>query len=379
MANDFSLVMPKILARGLMALRTNSVMARLVNTSYSAEAAAFGAVINVPLPASATGYDVSPTVTLVANQDYTPTVAQVTLDFWKASRFHMTDKEVKETGYEYATMQESAALEWLAKTVDQYIMGKHVGFYGAAGAAGTVPFNGSLTAAASARRLLNKQLAPVEGRFAVIDPDAETNLLLNTNILQADQSGSDDAIVKGSIGRKLGFDWSMDQNVTSYTPGTGWVTGWALSTVGGAVGDTTLNILNATASGTIKIGDIFTVAGRAQQHVVTANATASATVARLISFYPALLTAAATADAITVIGTAYVAHLAFHPNAIVWASRPLGDVEVPGNLVQSMSDPQTGITLRLEISRQNKQTSFEYDILGGANVVRREFGVKILG
>jgi hypothetical protein len=37
------------------------------------------------------------------------------------------------------------------------------------------------------------------------------------------------------------------------------------------------------------------------------------------------------------------------------------------------------LALRLETSRQYKQTTFSYDILGGANVVRRELGAKIIG
>ena len=42
-------------------------------------------------------------------------------------------------------------------------------------------------------------------------------------------------------------------------------------------------------------------------------------------------------------------------------------------------DPVSGVALRLEVSRQFKQTTFSYDVLGGAAVIRRELGVKILG
>jgi hypothetical protein len=377
-ANTLTEVIPKLLAQGLVALRQNAVMPRLVNKSYSALAAQKGSVINVPIPSAIAARDVSPSVTLITNTDSTPTVAQVTLDFWKAASFHLSDSDMAKSDAGVIPMQASEAIKSLANAVDAYILSKHVGFYGAAGTAGTTPFNASLTVAGNARKLLNRQLAPMDNRYAVLDPDAETNLLLNTNILQADQSGDQAGIVEGSIGRKLGFDWFMDQNITTFTPGTGWVTGWALSTTSGAVGDTTLNILNATASGTILIGDIFTVAGGTQQYVITANATASATVARLISFYPALVSAAAS-GAITVIGTAYTVNLGFHRDAIAWASRPLGDIPAAGNLFSSAVDPVSGIALRLEVSRQNKQTTFEYDILGGANVVRREYGVKILG
>lgn len=387
MANTISALVPTMLAQGLLALRENSVMTRLVNRSYDTLAAAKGQVITVPLPSAVTIYDVSPTVTLLANNDSAPTSASITLDFWKASKFHMTDKEMAEAAEGFIPMQGSEALKKLGNAVDSYIIGKHVGFYGAVGTAGTTPFNASLTAAMNARKLLNKQLAPLDNRFAVIDPDAEANLLLNTNILQVDQSGDPAAIVKGEIGEKLGFRWNMDQNITvagSFTPGTGWVTGRTVATAGAVAGEFTIAIQdkNATiAAGTIKQGDIFTLGGSAQQYVVTvaSSAAASVSTAQVLTIYPAIASAHASAVALTVIGSTYVANLAFHRDAMAWASRPLSDTVIPGNLVASATDPVTGIALRLEVSRQNKQTTWEYDILGGANVVRRELGVKILG
>ena len=63
--------------------------------------------------------------------------------------------------------------------------------------------------------------------------------------------------------------------------------------------------------------------------------------------------------------------------AVDW--RPRQDVQGLGNAVLSANVPVSGIALRLEVSRQYKQTTFSYDILGGAAVIRRDLGVKILG
>jgi hypothetical protein len=112
---------------------------------------------------------------------------------------------------------------------------------------------------------------------------------------------------------------------------------------------------------------------------VTAAATASATVAVAISFTPALATVVATGAAITVVGTDYVPNIVFHRDAFAWASRPLADIQGLGNLIQSAVDPVSGVALRLEVSRQYKQTTYSYDVLGGANVIRRELGTKIFG
>jgi len=381
MANTIDNVVPKLLAQGLMALRENVMMPRLVNNSYTTEAAQLGNVINIPIPSALAATNVIPSPTPASNQDFSPIVALVTLDFWKESTFQLSDSDMLSVQEGTIPMQASEAVKSLANAVDDYILSKHVGIFGLAGVPGTAPFNASLNMAVSARQLLAEQLAPISDRRFVIDPTADANLLLNSNILQFDQRGDQGGIIRGTIGTKLGFDWFMDQNITTFTPGTGWVTGYSASTVAGVAADVTLNITNTTASGTVLVGDIFTINGATQQYAVTAAATASATVPFAISFNPALASAVATGAALTVIATAYTVNLAFHRDAFAWASRPLADASIPGLGVsfQSVSDPVSGITLRLEVSRQYKQTTFSYDILGGANLIRPELAVILAG
>ncbi|MFT6557716.1 MAG: hypothetical protein ACJAYR_001580, partial [Sneathiella sp.] len=59
MSNDVSAVMPKILARGLMSLREQAIMPRLVNGNYSSYAAEKGDTIDVPIPADLTAENVT--------------------------------------------------------------------------------------------------------------------------------------------------------------------------------------------------------------------------------------------------------------------------------------------------------------------------------
>lgn len=379
MANTITNVLPTMLANGVLALRQNAIMPRTVNRDYESIAAQRGNVVNVPIPSAITARAVTPSVTMNSNVDSAPTVALVTLDHWYEAPFQMSDSDAISVAAGFVPMQASEAIKALGNDADLFLWGRHIGFFGAVGTAGTTPFASGVTNASSARTLLNRQLAPQDFRTALLDPSAEGNLLMASPILQADQRGDQGGVINGAIGHKLGFDWYMDQNITTYTPGTGWVTGFALSTVGAAVGDTTLNVINATASGTIKAGDIFTVGGGTQQYVIKTATTVSATVQVAVSFYPALVSAAATGVALTVIATAYVANLAYHRDAFAWASRPLGTGFAGGNVFQAPNDPVSGIALRLELSRQYKQETLSYDYLAGANFVRRELGVKILG
>ena len=381
MANTVTNVLPKLLAQGVLALRENAVMPRLVNRDYEGLAAQKGAVINIPIPSSIASRDVSPSITMNSNVDFNPTVAVVTLDFWKEAPFHLSDKDMAECDAGVMPMQASEAIKSLANAIDQYLLARTTGFFGYAGTAGTTPFNGSLTAAASARMILNRNAAPMSDRRAAIDPLAEQNFGINANIIQADQRGDAEGLVNGVIGKKLGIDWYMDQNVQSYTAGTGWASGFIASTVAGAVGDSTLNVINATASGQVKIGDLFRFTADTNHHtyVVTVTTTVSATVQSVITFYPPLKTAVATGATLIVVSGTYTRNVAFHRDAFAWASRPLADVQGAGNTFASAVDPVSGIALRLEVSRQYKQTTFSYDVLGGGNWIRRELGCVILG
>lgn len=388
MSNTITNVLPKILAQGLMALRQNAVMARLVkNPTYDNAAQQRGNVINIPIPSAIAARDVTAAVSYAANVDCSPTVATVTLDQWKEAPFQLSDNDAVSVMDGYVPMQASEAIKSLGNSIDQYLIGKHTGIYGNAGTAGTTPFNASLTAAANAAKILNLQLANPDDRVAVIDPAAQANLVINTAVLNPfgpDQIATQ-GLLYGTIGQKLGFQWYMDQNITQYTPGTGWASGFIASTVAGLVGQTTLNVINATASGQVKVGDIFTVVGDTSlggsptQYVVTVTTTVSATVQSVITFQPPLAATVATGATLVVVSVVYTANLAFHPLAYGWASRPLSGLFQAGNVFQAPVDPVSGIALRVEASRQYKQETISYDILHGGSLIRPALASKIFG
>ena len=142
MSNTLDNIMPKILARGLLALREQAVMPRLVNGDYSAEARQKGDTIDVPIPTSQTVTDVTPANTPPAPSDNTPKKVQVVLDQWKKTNFHLSDKDLVEVdrNAHFLPMQVSEAVRALANTVNENLLANYTKVYGYTGTAGTTPF-----------------------------------------------------------------------------------------------------------------------------------------------------------------------------------------------------------------------------------------------
>ena len=379
MSNTITEVTPKLLAQGLLALRERAVMARLVNRDFGTAAAQRGNTIDIPIASAITTRNVTPAVTQAANQDQTQTSVSISLDQWKEASFQMSDNDQLSVMDGVIPMTAMEAIKSLANTVDSYILGKYTGVYGAVGTAGTTPFATTIGVAGDARKLLFDQLAPVEDRRYVLDTGAENNALQLSNIIEAQKRGGDEGIIQGRIGHILGADWYMDQNVPTHTPGVAWATGWTISTGSATAGDSTLNVINATATSTVLVGDIFTIAGDSQTYAITAAlASVSATAVTTFLITPSLVTSYATDAALTVIGN-HVVNLAFHRDALAFASRPLMSVDAMGNIIQQATDPVSGLSLRLEVSRQYKQTTWAYDILYGGALIRAPLAVRLMG
>lgn len=397
MTNTLTNIMPKILARGLMSLREKVMMPRLVNLDYNVEAAQKGDVINVPIPAPQTASSVTPSNTPPAPASVSPGNVQIEMDSWEHSDFHLNDKELTRIDRDrhFVPMQMEEAIRALANSVNLSIHGQYKGVYGYVGTAGATPFQDAsgtnpeynTNAARLARKILNKQLAYKSNRSVVMDHDAEANALGLAAFRDASQSGKDTPVIEGELGRFFGMNWFTDDHVlthtsTTFTAGACTVNGanavGAGSTDNGKTG--TVSIAKATNATPLVEGDILTFAGDTQTYtVVTAVTLAVGNTTVTIS--PALKVAKTGGEVVTKAAT-HVVNLAFNKYAFAFVSRPLvstsADLEL-GNRILSLADPLSGIVLRLEVSRQYKQTVWDFDILWGTKLVRPELACRIAG
>lgn len=371
--NTITYVLPKLLAQGLLALRQQAIMPRLVNRGYETLAGQKGSTISIPIPSAIAVNEVAPNYVAPDTAAVVPTEVQIALDQWWEAPFFLTDKDQVSVMEGTIPMQASEAIKALANKIDNLIFANYTGVYGWGGTAGTTPFATDLSAFVTARKALNNQLAPLDARNAVIDADAEANALLLRAFQDASFRGDTAGIINGQIGTKLGATWVVDQNIPYHT--TGAASGYTINGAHATVGVTALTITGG-ALGAWVVGDIFTIAGDTQTYVVTGS-TGGAT-ATALAIQPGLKIALIGSEAITKKASHRV-NLLFHRDAFAFASRPLADASVGLGTFQSAVDPVSGLVLRLELSREHKRTRFSYDILCGSKLVRAALAARIAG
>lgn len=389
MPNTLTALIDKLLAQGLMALRANTILPTLINHDYDAMAGEKGSTVEVSIPAPIAVQDVTPGATPPATADIAPSTVILPMDKWKEAPFYLTDKEVMEAQAGVIPMHASEAIKSLINQVEADIFANYKEVYGFAGTPGTTPFASDASAwsgPSGARTVLNRQLAPMGDRRVLLGPDAEANAISLPAFQNMQYRGDDKGIIEGQIGRKLGADWYMDQNIpthtsTALTAGAATVNGAhainAGSTDNGRTG--TVSIAKATNASPLVKGDILTFAGDTQTYTVMADVTL-AVGNTTVTISPALKVAKAGAEAVTLKAT-HIVNLAFHRGAFAFANRPLAagvDANL-GSIISSMSDSISKLSLRLEVRREHKRTRYSYDMLYGSKLIRPELAARIAG
>lgn len=387
-SNSLANIQRTILVAGLMVLRQRAVMPRLVHTDYrvGGNSSEKGDVVNIPVPPTLGTSAVAPSNVLPAATAQTPTRVQITVDNWrKSDAFKLEDRDVSQLinpNEHFIPQNVDASVTALAEYINSVILADYTEFYGYVGTAGTTPFQGtSAIDASNARATLNKQKSPMDQRRMVIDPDAGAYAVINPQLSDFDKINTAETRITGELGERLGFGWYEDQQIPTHTVGTiaGTATRGALiNNAAVTIGDETIDLDHTSLTGTIVVGDVFTVAGDSQTYVATATATAAANAISALAFAPPAKVAWAD-NALLTVKDSHVVNLAFQRNAMAFVSVPLTKDPLSKRTTQAVTDPVTGITLRLEHIDQYKQSYWEFDVLFGTKVIRKELGARVAG
>jgi len=365
---------------GLATLRERLALVHIANRNSESEitAAKRFATVNISVPAAITTRAVTPDVVPPAVTAVTPTSVPLQLTEWREAPFAMDDKGLSQVDRGILPMQAAEAAKGLANYIEDFLWAKlALKIYGYAGTALVTPFATDLSAYLDARAIANRQLMDMDPRFVILDTNAEANALGLRAFQDASFGGGDGVIINGQIGRKLGALWLMSQRVPTHVGGT-YTTGTTVTGVN-AIGATVI-ALSGGATGTLIAGDIIGIGAYTYNVVSSVGGSTPSSV----TITPGLF--AATAGAEAIVGrnsgnNSFVQNILIQRDCLAFAMAPLLDTEqVPGATLQAIAiDEVSGLALRLEVSRQYKQTQWAYDALFGASVVRDNAAVWIAG
>jgi hypothetical protein len=352
-------------------LRANSVMPRLVNRDFDTLGAQPGSSIDVPIPPSITTSAVTANYIPPSTSDITLSTVNVPLSSWNEAPFYMTDKDLLEVENDKLPGVVDAALASIIETIDSDILEAAQNGHGLADDQGGSVFN-AIADVTTPQKLLNKNKVARGNRYCVFQEDAEANLLALEQFTSGDYvTGFPFESGDTSLTPKMGMAWVMDQNVQTHTTGTD--DGAYVTTDVAAIGDKTVDV--GTGTGTILAGDTVTIGS--YNYGVASGVSGAGT----ITLNQGLLEAVGSGDTVVTVdrgGNSNIGNVAFHRDSVVFVSRPF-QASNAAIASQTISDPISGLSLRLEVTREHKRDRWSIDALYGTKVVRPEGVIKIIG
>ena len=300
------------------------------------------------------------------------------------------------------------AMAVVANKIDRDGLAQALNVYQSVGVPGTTPSALASYLAASAK--MKFAAAPEDNlRSIVIDPNAEAAIVNNLTTLFNPTELIADQYKSGTMGRAIGFKWSSDQNVVSYTTGA-----QGGSPQVASVPDSGASVLatkgwSNNIAGLLNVGDIFTVAGvyavnpqsrqttgQLQQFVVTAVAASNGSGLSSLSISPAMIssgqfqniTALPQTNAALVVvdaagnpgGTVSPMNLAYHRDAFTVGT---ADLPLPKgvDMAARVSDKKVGMSIRMVRAYDivNDMFPCRLDVLYGWSTIYPQLACRIQG
>jgi len=415
------LTLTMITREGLRILHNNLVFAKGVNRQYSKEFAQVGAKIgtsiNVRKPNK---YPIRVGSTLqIAGTAETYVPLTLTTQAGVDTSFSSSDLTLSLDDFGKRIL--SPAMARVSSKVDYDGLAQVAQIYNNVGTPGTTPGNvagaGIANTAApqiflNAGMLMDNNSTPRdENRRVIINPYAQALTVANLSGLFQDAGSIAEQYRKGVMGRALGFEFGMDQNVNIQASGSHSAT----TVVVGAAGQSgsTLTVV-AGANTTFIPGETFTVAnvssvnpenlqstGLSQQIVILPSANASGTYIAdtggnvTLNISPALVGPTTPVNPLQTVtalpaggaaltfncaanGSTYVNNVAYHQDAFTLAT---ADLILPGGVDFAARENYDGISMRIVRAYDITNDLFptRIDILYGYATLRPEMATRIWG
>lgn len=397
------LTIDMITRKSLEILENNLVLTRNVNRQYddsfAVEGAKIGSTLRIRLPDRALVTDGAALQVQDDNEQYTT----LTVNNQKHIGVNFTSAELTMQLDDFAERVLKPRISQLASSIDADVANAYKGIGNSVGTPGTTPATSLVLL--QAQQKLNENAAVMSPRFATVNPAANAGLVEGLKGLFNPTDTISKQFKNGMMGTGvLGFEEiNMSQSIKQFTTGSRGATGATLSAAVTSEGATTIAITGGGNAGTVKIGDVFTVAdcyavnpqtrestGSLFQFVATADVTLGSsgegniTVAPIYSATNALATVntlPASGKAVVFVGAAstqYAQNLVYHKDAITFAT---ADLLLPQGVDMASRAVHNGISLRVvrQYDINNDRMPCRIDVLYGYSTIRPQMGVRLWG
>ena len=397
------LTIDMITRKSLEILENNLVITRNVNRQYddsfAVEGAKIGSTLRIRLPDRALVTDGAALQVQDDNEQFTT----LTVSSQKHIGVNFTSAELTMQLDDFAERVLKPRISQLASSIDADVANSYKYIGNTVGTPGTTPATSLVLL--QAQQKLNENAAVMDPRYATVNPAANAGLVEGLKGLFNPTDTISKQFKNGMMGTGvLGLnEINMSQSIKQFTTGSRTATGGTLSAAVTAEGATSIAITGAGNAGTIKIGDVFTVAdcyavnpqtrestGSLFQFVAVADVTLNGSGAGTITVAPmySANNALATVDvlpqsgkAVVFVGAAssqYAQNLVYHKDAITFAT---ADLLLPQGVDMAARAVHNGISLRIvrQYDINNDRLPCRIDVLYGYSVIRPQMAVRMWG
>ncbi len=394
-----------ITREALMLLENSLTFTKQVNRQYSNQFAQSGGKIgntlNIRVPAQ---FTVSSGPNL-AVQNFTETQVPLVINQQKHIDVSFSSQELTLSIQDFSERVLAPQIVQLANQIDQDGLALYSSVYNSVGTPGVA--NNTLAPFLQAGVALDNNATPrdIAKRNIVLGPQGQADAVSGFSTYFNDQDTVGKQYANGTMGKAVGFKWSMDQNVNSMTVGP--LGGTPLVNGAAQTGSTLVtNGWTASAASRLLGGEVFTIAGvygvnpiskfstgKLQQFVVTGPVSSDGSGNATLPISPAIVTTGAAQNvtaspasgaALTFVGAANSVTpvgLAFHKDAFTFACVDLEDVSKYGAWGARISDDQLGVSMRIarQYAISTDAIPCRIDVLYGWLATRPQMATRLVG
>lgn len=255
----------------------------------------------------------------------------------------------------------------------------------AVGSAGTTPFGSDISATADARKILDDNGAPPGLRSMVVNTTTASNMRKLGHLNKANEAGDTMTLRQGALDDLHGFFFKESSGKAGssvmrdgHTKGTGATV--TINNAGYAVGATVLTLVS-TGTGTVKAGDVITIAGDTNKYVVSAGDTDVSNGGTITLGAPGLLQAIPASNTLITIGNNYAINAGFSQDAVRLLIRPPSKPEQPDLRIddQVITDDRSGLSFEVSVWPGQRMVTYQVAAAWGQKVVKEDNVVLLMG